>query len=64
MIYESQKRAIKKWQSSHREHINEYTKSWRASHPEYKEKQSEYLRSHRLKKKLGEFAVLCSMEIF
>jgi hypothetical protein len=65
MTYESQKRAMKKWQENHREHINEYNKKWRDNNEEYRIKQIGYLKAHRLRKKLGdEFYALCCIEIF
>jgi hypothetical protein len=65
MIYESQKRAMKKWQENHREHINEYNKKWRDNNEEYRIKQIGYLNAHRFRKKLGnEFYALCCIEIF
>lgn len=66
MTYESQKRAMKKWQENHREHINEYNKKWRDNNEEYRIKQIGYLKTHRLRKKLlaDEFYTLCCIEIF
>jgi hypothetical protein len=65
MIYESQKRAMKKWQENHKEHISEYNKKWRENNEEYRIKQIGYLKAHRLRKKLGdEFYALCCIEIF
>lgn len=54
MTYESQKRAMKKWQENHKEHIKEYNKKWREGNEEYRLKQIGYVKAHRLRKKLAE----------
>lgn len=65
VLYESQKKATKKWQDKNREHIRVYKQKWRSDNEDYKVKQLGYVRAHRLRKVLGdEFSRLCSMQIF
>ena len=65
MVRECQKRAMKKWQQTNKEHLNEYIKLWRDNNPEYRDKQSGYVLAHRFRKKFGdEFYALCCIEIF
>ena len=57
MIYESQKRAIKKWQVANKEHINEYRKKWKEGNEEHRIKQIGYVRAHRARKALEKEAL-------
>jgi hypothetical protein len=65
MIYESQKRAMKNWQKTHKEHVKEYNKKWREGNEDYRLKQIGYVKAYRHRKKItDEFRILCSIEIF
>lgn len=66
MVSDAQKRAMKKWQDSHKPQINEYNKNWRDNNEDYKAKQRRYVQAFRLRRKQlsDEFRILCSIEIF
>jgi len=66
MVSDAQKRAMKKWQHSHKPQINEYIKKWRIDNEDYKSKQRGYVQAFRLRRKqlADEFRILCSIEIF
>lgn len=65
VLYESQKKAMKKWQQNNRDHIREYKAKWREGNDEYRIKQLGYVHAHRFRKLFGdEFHRLCSMQIF
>lgn len=68
-IYESQKRAVKRYHQEHRDELREYLQKWREANPPNKEKNCQYTRDYRLRKKRvklfeDEVRVLCSIELF
>ena len=65
MVSDAQKRAMKKWQETHRDQVNEYTKKWRDNNESYKAKNCAYVQAFRSRKRVAdEFHILCSIEIF
>lgn len=64
-LTEAQKRAMKKWREANKEAYNSYRNEWIKNNPESKEKQREYDRKYKARKKdfLEEFKRLSSIEI-